>query len=65
MAKKESFESVLNELKECSDKIKSSNLSLDEAIKCYEKGTECYDKALKILEETKQKIKYYTPEDDE
>ena len=65
MAKKDGkgFEEALKELQTYSDKIKSNDITLDEAIECYEKGAKSYEKCLKILNEAKQKISYF--EDDE
>lgn len=64
MAKKTGFEEALKELQEYADKIKQRDITLDEAIDCYEKGAKSYEKCLKILEAAKQKISYYG-EDDE
>lgn len=59
MAKKNAFEEALKELQEYAEKIKSNDISLDEAIECYEKGSKSYEKCRKILEDAKQKITYY------
>ena len=59
MAEKKDFEKALKELQDYAEQIKSSDISLDEAIKCYEKGAKSYEKCLKILEEAKQKITYF------
>ncbi len=59
MAKKETFEEALKELQKYAEKIKSRDITLDEAIECYEKGSKSYEKCLKILEDAKQKISYY------
>ena len=61
MAKKDvkGFEDALKELQTYAEKIRSNDITLDEAIDCYEKGAKSYEKCLKILEEAKQKISYY------
>ena len=65
MAKKTGFEEALKELQKYADKIKEKDVTLDEAIKLYEKGGEAYELCMKILEETKQRIEFYNPEEDE
>ncbi len=65
MAKKNEFESALKELQEYADKIKSNDISLDDAIDCYEKGAKSYEKCIKILENAKQKISFYNIDNDE
>ena len=59
MGKKIAFEEALKELQEYADKIKKNDITLDEAIECYEKGAKSYEKCLKVLESAKQKITYY------
>ena len=65
MKKKYNFEEALKELKEYTDRIKSKNLTLDEAIECYEKGIKSYEKCSEILDKAKQQVSYYNEEDDE
>lgn len=64
MAKKNpSFEDALKELKNCAEKIKKRDLTLDESISCYEEGVKQYELCKKILEETKQKIQVFGEEE--
>ena len=63
MPKKYKFEEALKELQEYAEKIKSNDITLDEAIKCYEEGAKSYEKCLKILEDAKQKITYFDKEE--
>ena len=65
MAKKGSFEEALKELQSYADKIKETDITLDDAISYYEKGIKSYEKCVKILDDTKQKISYYSREDEE
>ena len=59
MAKKKTFEESLAELKSLSEAIKEKNITLDEAIQCYEKGIKSYEECKKILDEAKRKISVY------
>ena len=59
MPKKNGFEEALKELQNYAEKIKDNDITLDEAIECYEKGAKSYEKCIKILNEAKQKINYY------
>lgn len=59
MAKKSAFEDALKELQEYADMIKNKDITIDEAISYYDKGTKAYEKCIKILEDAKQKISYY------
>ena len=61
--KKVTFEEALSELKNCAEKIKSKELTLDESISCYEDGLKHYELCREILENTKQRIKVFTEED--
>ena len=60
--KKVSFEEALQDLKNCAEKIKSKDLTLDESIACYEEGIKHYELCREILENTKQKIKVFGEE---
>jgi len=61
-SKKTTFEEALSELKNCAEKIKTKNLTLDESIDCYEEGLKHYELCREILENTKQKIKVFGEE---
>ncbi len=56
------FEKALDKLKEMSDKIKSQDTSLEEAINCYEEGMQYYKICSDILENAKQKIETFEGE---
>lgn len=51
-----SFEESLKKLEDVTDKIRMENTTLEEAIKCYEEGIECYNKCNEILKNAKQSI---------
>ena len=61
---KQTFEQALEELRGYSEKMQRKDLSLEEAIECYEKGMECFEKCRSILESAKQKIEYDRTEED-
>ena len=42
-----------------SEKIKAEDTTLEEAIKCYEEGIECYRRCSEILKNAQQKIEIY------
>lgn len=58
--KKKNFEESLKKLEEISDKLKSENISLDDAIKNYEEGIKYYKECSDILEKANQKIETLT-----
>ncbi|MBS5335391.1 MAG: exodeoxyribonuclease VII small subunit [Clostridiales bacterium] len=53
------FEESAKMLTEMAEKIKDENITLQEAIKCYEEGVKRYEECNKILKEAKQKIEVY------
>lgn len=55
-----SFEQALIELEKISDKLESQDVTLDEAIELFEKGTRLSDQCAKKLETAKQKIEILT-----
>lgn len=56
---KENFEQSLKHLQEMSEKIKSPDTSLEEAVKCYEEGMKHYNTCSKILDNASQKIETF------
>ncbi len=56
------FEKALTKLQELSDKIKSQDTTLEEAIECYEEGMKYYKTCSDILENAKQKIETFESE---
>lgn len=57
---KVSFEEALKKLEEASNKLKSTDVPLDEAIKNYELGIEYYKMCSEILKEAEQKVETIT-----
>lgn len=57
------FEAYMEKLNNMSEAIKSSDITLEEAIKCYEEGMEYYKKATEILDNAKSKIEIYESEE--
>ncbi len=53
------FEESAKKLEKMSEKIKQEDITLEEAIKCYEEGIDCYNKCNQILKDAKQKIEVY------
>lgn len=56
---KGNFEKALGELQKMSDRIKSPDTDLEDAIKCYEEGMNYYRVCNEILETAKQKIETF------
>lgn len=56
MAEKKNFEDTLKKLETASDKLKSEDISLEDAIKAYEEGIRYYKECSDILEKANQKI---------
>ena len=52
----ESFEDCLKKLEDRAAKLSSEDISLEEAIKCYEEGAAYYKACNEILESARQKI---------
>lgn len=53
------FEESMKKLEDMSEKIKRDDITLQEAVKCYEEGIKCYEECNKILKEARQKIEIY------
>ena len=51
------FETALQQLEEITAKLESGELSLDESMKCYEKGVKLSDYCAKALNNAELKIK--------
>lgn len=60
--KEGNFEKALMQLQAMSDKIKSQETTLEEAISCYEEGMRYYKTCSDILEHAKQKIETFEGE---
>ncbi|MCI7248739.1 MAG: exodeoxyribonuclease VII small subunit [Clostridiales bacterium] len=56
MPEKISFEQALANLEKASEKLKSDETTLEEAIRSYEEGIRCYKQCREILDEAVQKI---------
>ncbi len=56
----ENFETSLKELEKVVDMLENSEISLDEAIKLFEKGVKLSDDCRKTLENAERKIKTLT-----
>ena len=54
------FEASIKKLEEMSELIRDDNTTLDDAIKYYEEGIECYNRCNDILEKAKQKIEVFS-----
>ena len=63
--KKMSFEETMAELEKCAKALGEEDISLEDAIKYFEKGREYYDECSRILNEARQKIEVYTGKADE
>ena len=53
------FEESMKKLEECTEKLKSSDSTLDEAMKAYLEGQEYYKKCSEILNDAKAKVQTY------
>ena len=58
--RKPSFESSLKKLEEASDKIRSEDSSLEDAIKSYKEGLKAYGECKEILDNAVQEIETLT-----
>lgn len=64
MAKTEiKFEEALKYLEDAANKLKSGNLSLEESVNVYEDSIEYYNFCSDFINNAKQKIEMYRPED--
>ena len=53
------FEETLQKLEDMSEMIRDEETSVDEAVKCYEEGMQCYNLCKDLLKKTEQKIEVY------
>ena len=53
------FEESAKKLAEMSEKIKDEDITLEEALQCYEEGIKSYEECSKILKDARQKIEIY------
>ncbi len=60
MGGQKDFETMLKKLEEASQKLKSEEISLADAIKSYEEGIKYYNECNDILEKASQKIETLT-----
>lgn len=56
MAKKESYEDMLNKLQEVLEKLEGGETSLEDSMKCYEEGVKLVNKLYKTLNTLEGKI---------
>lgn len=56
---KGNFEEYMAKLSDMSEMIKNPDITLEEALKCYENGMEYYKKAAEILDNAKSKMEIY------
>ncbi|MBP3384366.1 MAG: exodeoxyribonuclease VII small subunit [Firmicutes bacterium] len=54
------FEESLKKLEAASENLKKDNISLEDALKNFEKGIKYYNECSEILNSAKQKIETYT-----
>ncbi|HKL10548.1 MAG TPA: exodeoxyribonuclease VII small subunit [Clostridia bacterium] len=54
--KKNIFEEQMNQLKDSLEKLDNNDLSLEDALKVYEKGVEAYNNCNKALSEARKKV---------
>ena len=54
--KKRIFEESLKKLEEASENLKSTDISLEDAIKCYDQGIKYYNECREILDNANQRI---------
>lgn len=59
---KGNFEEYMAKLSEMSDSIKNPDITLEEALNCYEEGMVYYKKATEILDNAKAKMEIYEEE---
>lgn len=63
-AEKKTFEKCLADLEKTAEMLKNENISLEEAMKCFEEGYKHYEECSRILSEAKQKIETYSKRGD-
>lgn len=59
---KGNFEEYMTKLSDMSDSIKNPDITLEDALKCYEEGMKYYKKAIEILDNAKSKMEIYEEE---
>ena len=64
MSKISVFEETLQKLEESVKRIKSPDCTLEESRELYEKSVKYYEQCSTILDEAKQKLEIYRPEND-
>ena len=57
------FEEALASLEETAEALRSGHLSLEESVSVYDNSILLYNRCRKILDEAKQKIEIYRPQD--
>lgn len=62
---KMTFEEALSGLEKSASDLRREDISLEEAMKIFEKGTALYRTCSEILNEAKQKIEFFTKEQDD
>lgn len=58
--KKMTFEETMKKLEETAENLQKDDITLEEALKNYEKGIEYYNQCDEILKKAKQKIETYS-----
>ena len=58
--KKMTFEETMKKLEETAENLQKDDITLEEALKNYEKGIEYYKQCDEILKKEKQKIETYS-----
>ena len=58
--KKITFEATMKKLEETAENLQKDDITLEEALKNYEKGIEYYKQCDEILKKAKQKIETYS-----
>ena len=58
-----SFEQALKALEESAESLRSGRLSLEESVKVYDNSILLYNRCKSILDNAKQKIEIYRPQD--
>lgn len=53
------FEESMKKLEDMSEKIRTDDITLQEAVRCYEEGLKCYEECRRILSEARQKVEIY------
>ena len=59
-----SFEQALKALEEAAESLRSGRLSLEDSMKVYDNSILLYNRCKSILDEARQKIEIYRPQED-